>query len=198
MQSTKLFVSAAQLQDMSQELALQVLDSQWQPDFMVALWRGGSMVGCYVHEMLNRFGPHPVNHIAVRTSLYSGVDQVHEGGQVLVHGEQFLVDKLQADSRVLFVDDILESGRSLAAVQAVLRRKLGDRCPRDMRVATLFTKSERWVQGNPRADFYIRDCARDQWVSFPHELEDLSNEEVHQVTSPQVFDALCKRGYATK
>jgi hypoxanthine phosphoribosyltransferase len=186
-QSTKLFVDARQLREYAQQLGHLVFASGWRPDFLVGVWRGGCPVALYIHEYLKLMGWTTVDHIAVRTSLYEGVDR--PGGEVRVHGEQYLVERLRPDSRVLFCDDILESGRSMQAIYATLRRKLGDRAPplENFRLACVFTKSEKFQAGNPEPHWFIKDVPRDCWVNFPHELEELSEEELRHTLSPAIY-----------
>jgi hypoxanthine phosphoribosyltransferase len=185
----KRFVSAQEMHTQSQLMGARIVESGFRPTHIVALWRGGCLFALPIHEYLMKCGLN-VDHISIRTSLYEAPDK--PGKEVLVHGEQYLVDVLQPEHRVLFVDDILESGRSLAAVFAILRKKLGPKCPppENFKVATLFIKSGKHVEGNPKADFYQEDVSNETWVNFPHELEGLKEEELQKVLSPQVFDIL--------
>ena len=167
----KLFISPLEMRDMSHELASRVWRSGYRPTHLVALWRGGAQVALYVDEYLALLGC-PVDNVAVRTSLYTNQQAQRS---VKVHGEQYLVDVLQCEHRVLFVDDILESGRSVAALYAVLRQKLGPERTPEFRLATLLTKSQKWIDGNPKSDYALKDVAADCWVQFPHELDGLDN-----------------------
>jgi len=189
--SGKLFIDAMQLREFSQYMAHQIFASGWKPDFLVGVWRGGCPVALYIHEYLKAMD-WKVDHIALRTSLYEGVDR--PGGEVHVHGEQYLVERLQPESRVLFCDDILESGRSMQAIYDTLQRKLKDRAPplENFRIACLFTKSEKHQEGNPTPHWSMRDIGGDVWVVFPHELEELNDKELQCTLSPQVYETFKK------
>lgn len=186
-EENKLFISPLQMRDMSHELASKVWRSGYRPTHVVALWRGGAQVALYVDEYFTALGC-PVDNTAVRTSLYTNQQAQRS---VKVHGEQYLVDVLRSDHRVLFVDDILESGRSVAALYAVLRQKLGPERLPEFRLATLLTKSEKWVEGNPKADYSLEDVAASCWVQFPHELDGLNDmASLRKQMSPGSVDRL--------
>jgi uncharacterized protein len=180
----KYFITPHELRAQSYKLAYEVVKSGFRPDFLVAIWRGGAVVGICVHEWLKKCG-FDCDHIAIRTSLYTGIDKTDS--HVKVHSLTYLTENLNADSKVLFVDDILESGRSMQAVFKTLREKLGDRTPRDMRIATIFIKSRKNTTGL-KTDYFIEDTER--WVVFPHELEGLSMEEIAENMGMEVAELL--------
>lgn len=83
--AVKLFISPDELRKSSFKLGKSVVESGFNPNFMVALWRGGTPIGCHVHEYLKRFGNSTsVDHFPIRTSRYDGVDSVKE--KVSIHG----------------------------------------------------------------------------------------------------------------
>lgn len=183
----KLYVPLEKERDDAHQLAHRVLQSGFRPTHMVALWRGGARIALYMHEYLELASGLKVDCVTVRTSLYESQQAQRE---VRVHGEQYLVDVLQAEHRLLFVDDILESGRSLGALRDVLALKLGARMPHECKVAVMFTKSEKWQWGQPKADFFVRDVPEYCWVVFGHELESLSLPELQRQMSPAALDRL--------
>jgi hypoxanthine phosphoribosyltransferase len=184
----KLFVPLEKERDDAHQLAHRVLQSGFRPTHMVALWRGGARIALYMHEYMELATGLKVDCVTVRTSLYENQQAAQR--EVRVHGEQYLVDVLQAEHRLLFVDDILESGRSLGALRDVLALKLGARMPRQCKVAVMFTKSEKWQWGQPTADFFVRDVPEYCWVVFGHELESLSLPELQRQMSPASIDRL--------
>ena len=54
------------------------------------------------------------DHIAVRTSSYTGIDQRQETSRV--HAMDYLVSHIRPHDRLLIIDDVFDSGRSLEAV----------------------------------------------------------------------------------
>ncbi|MBU4374237.1 MAG: hypoxanthine phosphoribosyltransferase, partial [Euryarchaeota archaeon] len=99
----KLFISADSLQLDSYKLAKQIYDSGFKPTFMVALWRGGTPVGCYVQEFLKKKGI-KADHIATRTSRYTGIEEAEE--IVRIHGLDYIVKTANNTDRLLIVDDV--------------------------------------------------------------------------------------------
>ena len=109
----KVFVSSESLLSDSIELAMRIVRSGFRPTFLVALWRGGAPVGIAVQEVLEYHGIH-VDHIAIRTSSYTGIDQ--QAKVVRVHAMNYLISRLSFADQLLIIDDVFDSGRSLEAV----------------------------------------------------------------------------------
>ena len=84
-----------------------------RPTFLVAIWRGGAPIGIAVQEVLEYHSIH-ADHIAIRTSSYSGIDAQQK--TVRVHATDYLVSRLSAEDELLIVDDVFDSGHSLEAV----------------------------------------------------------------------------------
>lgn len=175
--TTKVFVSPTDLRLRSFQLGRKIVDSGFKPDFMVALWRGGAPVGCYVHEFL-KYHNIATDHIAIRTSRYEGIDGLADGGKVAVHNLGYLKEKLRADSTLLLVDDIFDTGSSVTAFMATLRDQLGENTPKDIRIATVFYKPQR-NKSKYAPDYFICRVLENDWVVFPHELEGLTLEEIY-------------------
>ncbi len=74
MSSSKTYIDAQQLLTDSFELGLQILESDFVPDYIVGVWRGCAPVGIAVQELLTYCGV-TTDHIAIRTSLYTGVNE---------------------------------------------------------------------------------------------------------------------------
>jgi hypothetical protein len=168
----KTFISAESLLRDSLELGMMVVRSDYRPTFLVGMWRGGAPIGIAVQEVLD-YHDIPTDHIAIRTSAYYGIDQQEK--TVRVHAIDYLVSRLDAEDRLLLVDDVFDSGRSIEAVIAELRRRCRRNLPENIRTATVYYKPSR----NRSAlvpDFCVR--AVEEWLVFPHELQGLSREEI--------------------
>lgn len=182
--ANKLFVGPNMLRIYSYRLAAHIVKSGFKPDFMVALWRGGAVPGCYIHEFLKYKGIKS-DHIAIRTSKYTGIDTVREEGEVLIHNVGYLCERLTKDSRLLLVDDILDSGASITAFMNVLKERLGDNFPREIRIATVFYKPER-NRSIYKPDYCAQSVSEKDWVVFPHELEGLTPNEISHAMGDEV------------
>jgi hypoxanthine phosphoribosyltransferase len=168
----KLFISADSLLRDSMELARLIVHSGFRPTFLVAMWRGGAPIGITVQEVLEYHAIH-ADHIAIRTSSYTGVD--NQSKTVRVHALDYLVSRLSAEDELLLVDDVFDSGRSLEAVLAELKRRCRRNLPEKIRIATAYYKPAR----NRSAlipDYYVR--ATEHWLVFPHEIQGLTREEI--------------------
>ncbi|HEU4624756.1 MAG TPA: phosphoribosyltransferase family protein [Steroidobacteraceae bacterium] len=168
----KVFISADSLLRDSMELGLQILRSGFRPTFLAALWRGGAPIGITVQEVLEYHGV-VCDHIAIRTSAYTGIDQ--QSKTVRVHAVDYLVSQLNADDQLLLIDDVFDSGLSMQAVVSELQRRCRRNFPERFRTATVYYKPGR-NRTAVQPDFYVR--ATDDWLVFPHEVRGLTREEI--------------------
>lgn len=168
----KIFLTPQSLLDDSFRLGLKIIEDGFHPDYIIGIWRGGTPVGIAVQELLN-YHEYPSDHIAIRTSSYVGIEQQNE--EIRVHGLHYIIENVNAENSILIVDDVFDSGRSIAAVLeriSVLSRR---NAPEIIRIATVYYKpKKRKVDIVP--DYYVHET--DDWLVFPHELEGLTPEEV--------------------
>jgi uncharacterized protein len=168
----KVYISAQQLLDDSYQLAANVLISGFRPNFIIGIWRGGTPVGIAVQEFMDYLGVH-TDHIAIRTSSYTGIAQQSE--KVLVHGLGYIVRNINQEDALLIVDDVFDSGRSIDAVIRNLTDRTRRNTPHEIRIATPWFKPD-----NNRTrrvpDYFIHQT--DKWLVFPHELKGLSDQEI--------------------
>jgi uncharacterized protein len=181
----KLFISAQSLLHDSIELATQILRSGYRPTFLVAIWRGGAPIGIAVQEALEYHGIH-VDHIAIRTSSYTGIDQ--RSKVVKVHAMNYLISRLSFEDQLLIIDDVFDSGHSLEAVLAELRRRCRRNLADTIRIATVYYKPER-NRSSLKPDYYVHTTSK--WLVFPHELQGLTREEIlaHKPVDESFFES---------
>ncbi len=173
----KRFISAQELLRDSFRLGAKIIESRFAPNYIIGIWRGGTPVGIAVQELLDYFGIE-TDHIAIRTSSYSGIGK--QGKEVRVHGLGYLVQNLNAEDSLLIVDDVFDSGLSLQAVIDELTRRTRRNTPHEIRIATPWFKP-RNNKTDRIPDFYLYET--DQWLVFPHELKDLEPDEIVQKNS---------------
>lgn len=170
----KIWLDAQTLLEDSFRLASSVVSSGFEPSFIVAIWRGGAPVGIAVQELLAWRGIH-ADHIAIRTASYQDIDR--QASEIRVFSLSYLVKKLAAHDRLLIVDDVFDTGRSVVAVIDELARLTRRNMPRDVRVAVPYYKpSRRQVEREP--DYWLHET--EAWIKFPHSLEGLSEAEVRE------------------
>ncbi|MBL4748822.1 MAG: hypothetical protein JKY17_08780 [Magnetovibrio sp.] len=168
----KIFISANELLADSHRLGRLILKDGFRPDYIVGLWRGGAPVGIAVQELLAYNGV-ITDHISIRTSSYTGIGQ--QGDEVYVHGLHYIIENANADDGLLIIDDTFDSGRSVKAVIDEIVNLSRANTPKIIKVATVYYKpTQRTVDFEP--DYFIHQT--DKWVVFPHELQDLSEDEI--------------------
>ncbi|HJO73986.1 MAG TPA: phosphoribosyltransferase family protein [Rhodospirillales bacterium] len=168
----KIFIGAQELLEDSYRLAHQILDDGFRPNYIVGIWRGGTPIGIAVQELLDYRGV-PSDHIAIRTSSYKGIND--QGDTIRVHGLHYIIENVNADDRLLIVDDTFDSGRSVNAVIEAIKNLSRANTPGVIKVATVYYKpTMRTVDFEP--DYYVQTT--DKWLVFPHELSGLSEAEI--------------------
>ena len=183
----KIYLTAESLLRDSFLLAEQILKDGFIPNFIVAVWRGGTPVGIAVQELLQYAGI-PTNHIAIRTSYYTGIGETKDS--VRVHGLGYLIRELNHGDSLLIVDDVFDSGRSIDAIITALEQRTRRNMPGDVRVATPWYKPGK-NKTDRAPDFYIHET--EAWLVFPHELQGLTAAEVVK-GKPGIADIVSRYG----
>lgn len=132
---------------LTQKLAAAILTSSLQPEQIVAISRGGLTLG----HLLSDFLKIPIATIAIQS--YADIQ---------TQGEVKITAKLTtpiAGRRVLLVDDVADTGKTLKRAVAYLRRLR----PRDISTVTLFYKPH----SDFRPDYFAKETSR--WILFPYE-----------------------------
>jgi hypoxanthine phosphoribosyltransferase len=176
----KTVLTAEELLADSFRLGVNILESGFEPTLIIAIWRGGTPVGMAVQEILAYCGVDS-DHIAIRTSSYTGVD---ERSEVAVHGLDYIIKKIVFDDRVLIVDDVFDTGNTFAAVVREIRSRARSNAPEDLRIAAPWYKPSR-NQTEMVPDYYLHETA--EWLVFPHELDALTPEEMKRCR-PELHD----------
>lgn len=179
----KQYLSAQSLLEDAFHLGAQVLNSGFRPTFMIAVWRGGAPIGIAVQEFLDYHGVHTDN-IAIRTSSYQGIGQ--QSREVRVHGLNYLVKHVTHDDALLIVDDVFDTGRSVAAIIGELRQKARLNTPHDIRVAVPYYKPNRNEVGW-EPDYFLHKT--DAWLKYPHSMEGLTVQEI-EANRPELYAIL--------
>jgi len=171
----KHFITTSQLQLDSFKLGEKIIKDDFKPDYLIALWRGGTSIAMYVHELLKYVYCIYIDHIAIRTSRYTGIDEtLHE---VQVHNLGYLLERLKKSDKILLVDDIWDTGLSIKAVIDTLHHKLGNNTPNDIRVATVNYKPLR-NKTTMKPHYFVNET--NEWIVFSHELEGCTLDEIKQ------------------
>lgn len=189
----KRFVSEEDLLNDAFRLGVKIFNSGFRPNVVVGLWRGGSTVGIYVQECLQHLGVE-TDHIAIRTS-YSGVTDYPEmvknpKQRIRIHGTQYLLETLNAEDRLLLVDDVYGSGKTLEVVKSRLGQRLKRNMPKDTRTATIWTRAPGDAE-QEAPDYSLHETSN--WLVLPYELTGLTRQEINQ-HKPLIADLLSSKG----
>lgn len=151
-------------------LARRIWEDGYRPDFLIALWRGGAPPGIVIQEYF-RWRGHDPYHTAIRTQSLEGL---RHGDGYDIKGLEHVVDVVEATDRMLLVDDLFDSGRTMYEVIEHLKSRARRNMPQ-VRVATVYFRAEhrRFVVG---PDYWLRET--EERPFFPHNFSRLSPGEI--------------------
>jgi uncharacterized protein len=147
-----------------ESLAAKISQSQWKFDRIICLARGGLRVG----DILSRIFHQPLAILAA--SSYGGEHQNERGKLSIADRITMTGDRL--GSRVLLVDDLVDSGVTLQQTVIWLR----ERYPKiqDLKTGVLWYKAcSVYVP-----DYYVSYLPDNPWIHQPFEKYDLMSEKI--------------------
>ncbi len=194
---TKEFVPYDAVRDNALKLGWKIVQSGFIPDVIYVSLRGGAYLGNILSEYFKvwRKGGRPVFYAAVVAHSYTDIRQ---NAAVRVDGWTYSPEYLRSGDKVLFVDDVFDTGRTINhLVNVILERGL----PRaDVKVAVHDYKVFADAPAPLIApDYYCRrhDIASrsdDPWIHYlSHELLGLTPDERRQwyvKDDPEMAEAL--------
>ena len=141
---------------LSIKLARKIIESNFTPDVIVGIMRGGWIVAKIVEDLL---GANELGSLEIK--FYKGIGEKAE--------RPILTQPLMVsvrDKKVLIIDDVADSGRTLQTATEVVRL-----CgAREVRTATLYMKP--WSIMIP--DYYVGTTT--SWIVFPWEYGEVLRE----------------------
>ncbi|MGB9728890.1 MAG: phosphoribosyltransferase [Thermoprotei archaeon] len=134
------------------KLSEKILMQNYQADAIVAIARGGWIVGRLLSDLLEQ-----PNLINLRIEFYDSIGRTKSDPKIV----QPIATNIKG-LRVLIVDDVVDTGITLLkAVQHVI--ELG---ASEVKTATIYYKP--WARIKP--DFYVKITT--SWILFPHEIKE--------------------------
>jgi len=164
-------------------LAHRIYHDGFVPDVIYVSLRGGAYLGNVISEYFKilRRGGRPVYYAAVVARSYT---DVRSAGQIKVEGWTYDPSYLRTGDRVLLVDDIFDSGKTINFLAGIILEKGIPR--RDLKVAVhdykycvdlpeqLPIQPDYWCRKTE-----IRQADEDQWIHYmSHELVGLTEAEL--------------------
>ena len=153
-----LYISHDDYHRLIEQLALMIHKSGWEFDTILCLARGGMRPG----DVLSRIFDVPL--AIMSTSSYRDDNGTKQGHLDLAH--YITTPKGQIAGRLLLVDDLADSGKTLHSVMETLRAKYPSIT--DMRSAVLWTKGVSTFA----PDYTVQNLPTSPWIHQPFELYD--------------------------
>ena len=165
------------------KLAYKICNDGFIPDVIYVSLRGGAYLGNVISEYFKimRKGAHPVYYAAVVAHSYSDVAQAES---VRIDGWTYSPEHLRVGDKVLLVDDIFDTGKTINCLAQVILDKGIPR--KDLKIAVhdykyfidkpeqLPIQPDYWCR---KFDLSVKEDAR--WIHYmSHELVGLSQEEI--------------------
>ncbi|CAN5200598.1 phosphoribosyltransferase [soil metagenome] len=155
---TDLYVTWDEYHEMIEDLAVRVLESDWEFDQLLCLARGGLRIG----DVFSRIFPKPL--AILTTSSYrenAGTEQ-----STLIISENFTSTHPELGKRVLLIDDMADSGKTIVQVIDALKMKYPH--IEEIRTAVL------WHKGRSiyTPDYAVQVLPTNPWIHQPFELYD--------------------------
>ncbi len=186
------------IRDDAFKLAYQIYLDGFIPDVIYVSLRGGAYLGNVVGEFFKfvRKGQRPVFYAAVVARSYT---DIHHRHKVMVDGWTYSPEHLRSGDRILIVDDIFDTGRTVNHLVGVVMDK---GIPReDIKVAVHDYKIREYVDEKLpiQPDYYSRKYVipkpeDDQWIHYlSHELVGLERDEIESHFADQEVRDILKR-----
>jgi uncharacterized protein len=194
----KEFLSYTTVRNNALKLAYAIYKDDFVPDVIYVSLRGGAYLGNILSEYFKfvRKDKHPIFYAAVVARSYTGIAR-QEG--IKIDGWTYDPEYLRAGDKVLLVDDIFDSGKTInKLVEVILQKGI----PReDVRVAVHDYKVIQYLDRKmPVQPYYycrkhIIPTKEDEiWIHYSsHELVGLSEEELEEYyfsADPELREAL--------
>jgi len=166
------------------KLARRIYEDGFMPDVIYIPLRGGAYMGNVFSEFFKLVNTRdrPVFYAAVVARSYT---DIHQAGRVRIDGWTYDPEYLRSGDKVLFVDDIFDTGRTINyLVECILDKGL----PReDVKIAVHDYKIAAYRDPLPiTPDYWWRKLEvdkpeNDSWIHYlSHELEGLTDREIEE------------------
>jgi hypoxanthine phosphoribosyltransferase len=152
-----LYISWSEYHRKIEDLAVKVHESQWKFDRIVCLARGGLRVG----DTLSRIFDKPLAILAA--SSYSGAEG--KVRRAIEFAPNLTMVGNNLGSRILLVDDLVDSGISLEQGIAWLKNRYGEEI-QEIRTAVLWYKA----CSVAKPDYYVDYLVDNPWIHQPFEM----------------------------
>lgn len=144
----------ADIEFMTHELFLKVINDNFLPDVVVGVARGGWIPARLLSDLFERKKKHTVL-ASMKVEFYAGIGKTRDRPII---SQDLSYPSIQG-KKILVVDDIADTGKSLETVADFLSFK----GPEIIKIATLFYKETSIIE----PDYFMETT--EAWIVFPHE-----------------------------
>jgi len=215
---TKILISPQDYYQSCFRLAEKVIDSGYRPNIIYGIHRGGATAENVLYEIFSWLGIE-VKLAAAITQSYYGTEQNSEK-IVKIGGYTLMPDEIWPGSRILLIEDLVDSGRSLGAIIADIldhkrdtkqesiqikvavldyKKLENHRFPKTIRFRRMYEQDRKEIYEMPNPfngpDFWaniyhVNTDAENPWISYPHEVIDLGFDEIESTMGSKVVSIL--------
>lgn len=139
------------------ELYIRLSESKYIPDIIMPIARGGLVPA----GILSQYYPDAKFYL-IQTKSYKDVDKQEESVRIYI--PKSISKDIEKNQKILIVDDIYDTGKTLEEVKNVLMEK---GIKNNVATCTLFLREE--SEGSP--DFFAETIKQGVWLNFPWELK---------------------------
>lgn len=165
-----LVLSWSQLFSDTLRLCRQIKESEYLPNVIVVIARGGWVIGRVVSDVLK------VSDVAsLGVKFY---EDVNKRSKRPIITQPLNVDVTDKD--VLLLDEVVDTGKTLSLARAHVKAMN----PRQVKTATLYKKP--WSLVKP--DYYVREV--DKWIIFPYELRETLESVIRKLGLKERVDTV--------
>ena len=151
------FISWSDLETYCDKIYSQMVNNGYKPDCIIGLLRGGIVPARIFSDHFNIL----IDFFALDVKLYKGINERMEKASI----KAFDGD---VKGKILIVDDIYDSGKTMEAVLEYLKGK-------DVTTTTLFWKET----AKAKPDYYAEVAKENEWIVFPFEIAEFNREKIH-------------------
>jgi len=166
---SKLYISAEKFMNDCFHLGNMIYESDYKPDIVLGIWRGGSIPAIVVHEYL-RFRKLNVTSAVITTKSY--IDIGKQSDEVEIDMSEKVLIRLKNASKILIVDDVVDTGKT---IEAIYKKFDNMGITAKVKVASVYYKPK-----TSSVFPYYHLYETEKWIVFPHELEGLLPDEIKE------------------
>jgi len=176
----KIFISPNKMEKDSWEFAINLHKTGEVFDWVVGVTRGGAQISVYVQEALSLISQKTKSYATIHAYSYTGIGEAKS--EVVVRDLEPLLADIKEGESILVIDDVFDRGVTLSAIKDKLEDRLKDK-KATVKLGALYYKPENSTVAIA-PDFYFRTYKGADWLVFPHELCDLSHDELRVKNFP--------------